>query len=115
MYNRYIPQADGSYCKKKIPEPQGKPPQRPPVRSESPCKKPQIPFPVSDSCTPPKPCQTHGCNHSGNGFFSFFSQLLPKELDAADLMIIILLLLIAGDREEDKSNALLTLALYFLL
>ena len=45
----------------------------------------------------------------------FFKNLLPKELDTADLLIILLLLLMAGDCEEDKNTALLTLALYFLL
>lgn len=45
----------------------------------------------------------------------FFKKLLPKELDTADLLIVLLLLLMAGDCEEDKNTALLTLALYFLL
>jgi len=46
---------------------------------------------------------------------SFFKQLLPRELDTADLLIILLLLLMAGDCEEDRNNALLTLALYFFM
>ena len=50
-----------------------------------------------------------------NGIPDFFRHLLPKDLDTADLMIIILLLLIAGDREDERNNALLTLALYFFL
>ena len=45
----------------------------------------------------------------------FLKQLLPKNMDTGDLIIILLLLLIAGDNEENRSNALLTLALYFLL
>ena len=45
----------------------------------------------------------------------FFRHLLPKDLDTADLMIIILLLLMAGDREDERNNALLTLALYFFM
>ena len=40
---------------------------------------------------------------------------MPKDFDTADLLIIILLLLMAGDCEENRNNALLTLALYFLM
>ena len=46
---------------------------------------------------------------------SFLKQLIPKGLDTGDLLIIVLLLLMAGDCEEDKNNALLTLALYLFL
>lgn len=45
----------------------------------------------------------------------FFKNLLPKDMETADLFIIILLLLMAGDCEEDKNTALLTLALYFFM
>ena len=45
----------------------------------------------------------------------FLRQLLPKQFDTGDLLIVLLLLLIAGDREEERSNSLLTLALYFIL
>lgn len=45
----------------------------------------------------------------------FLRQLLPKDFDTGDLIVVLLLLLMAGDSEEDKSNALLTLALYFLM
>jgi hypothetical protein len=46
---------------------------------------------------------------------SFLKQLIPKGLDTGDLLIIVLLLLMAGDCEEEKNNALLTLALYLFL
>ena len=49
------------------------------------------------------------------GVDSFLRQLLPKEFDTGDLIIVLLLLLMAGDCEEDRSTALLTLALYFLM
>ena len=42
-------------------------------------------------------------------------RLLPKNLDTGDLMVIILLLLMAGDCAEDKNTALLTLALYLFM
>lgn len=46
---------------------------------------------------------------------SFLRQLLPKSFDTGDLFIVLLLLLMAGDSEEGRSNALLTLALYFIM
>ena len=51
--------------------------------------------------------------HSGIG--SFFRHLLPKDLDTGDLLIILLLLLMAGDCVEDQNTALLTLALYLFM
>lgn len=42
-------------------------------------------------------------------------QLIPKGLDTGDLLIIVLLLLMAGDCEEEKNSALLTLALYLFM
>jgi hypothetical protein len=42
-------------------------------------------------------------------------RLLPKDFDTGDLLIVILLLLMAGDSCDDQNNALLTLALYFLM
>ena len=125
MYNRYIPQPDGSYRKNRVPEPQ-RPAQ--PAGQHAPRHSPARP-PVQEVCPPqekkdrpapaPKPCpqqaerkQTPGHSDSITGFFK---QLLPKDMDTADLLIIILLLLMAGDCEEDRNNALLTLALYFFM
>ena len=45
----------------------------------------------------------------------FLRRLLPKDFDTGDLLIIILLLLMAGDSCDDQNNALLTLALYFIM
>ena len=114
MYNRYVPQPDGTYRKKKIAEPQRKPQQKPPV--QKPAQKEECPAPVCHP-EPPPPPKPPKKPQSGkhDSITSFFSQLLPKDLDTADLLIIILLLLMAGDCEESKSNALLTLALYFFL
>ena len=93
MYNRYIPQQDGTYQKNRIPV--SAPPPPPPEA------KPQPP------CDPQKPP-----NQSAS---SFLYQLLPKGLDTGDLLIIILLLLMAGDGKENSSTWLLTLALYLFL
>jgi hypothetical protein len=42
-------------------------------------------------------------------------KLLPKDFDTGDLIVILLLLLLAGDCEEDRATALLTLALYMIM
>ena len=45
----------------------------------------------------------------------FLRQLLPKDFDTGDLIVVLLLLLMAGDCQEDKNTAILTIALYFLM
>ena len=46
---------------------------------------------------------------------SFLKQLLPKNFDTGDLLIVLLLLVMAGDCQEDQNTALLTLALYLFM
>lgn len=94
MYNRYIPQPDGSHHRNRVPDPPRpeKEPEKPPHTPESPC------FPPRETSAG-----------------SFLRQLLPKNFETADLIIVLLLLLMAGDCQEEKNNALLTLALYFFL
>ena len=47
---------------------------------------------------------------------SFLRELLPRDLDAGDLLIVILLLLMTADTSgEEQVNALLTLALYLFM
>lgn len=94
MYNRYIPQQDGTYQKNRIPSP---PPPSPPDPPGPPCEEPKPPY------------------RKPEGAFSFLQQLLPQNLDTGDLLIIILLLLMAGDGKENKNSWLLTLALYLFL
>ena len=95
MYNRYIPQQDGTYQKNRIPTPP--PPPKPEPPAPPPCDEPKPPYRKPESA------------------FSFLQQLLPQNLDTADLLIIILLLLMAGDGKESKNSWLLTLALYLFL
>ena len=92
MYNRYIQQQDGSYRKNRMPE-QSPPPQhhRPPEPA------------------PPPPSRT------GRSAEGFLRSLLPKNLDTGDLVVVLLLLLMAGDCKEEQNTALLTLALYLFL
>ena len=51
----------------------------------------------------------------GESIPGFLRQLIPQGFDTGDLIIVLLLLLIAGDSQEARNNALLTLALYFVL
>ncbi len=117
MYNRYIPQPDGSYQRKRIQE-KRPPGPTPPKLQHEPIKENCAPPTVKQEfCPPPRPqppCRSP-IPHKSDSILSFFRQLLPKELETADLLIIILLLLMAGDCEEDRNNALLTLALYFFM
>lgn len=93
MYNRYIPQQDGTYRKDSIPTPP------PPVPVPEPQRE-------SGNHCPSPPSKTQ------EGAFTFLKQLIPQNLDTGDLLIILMLLLIAGDCEDSKNNWLLTLALY---
>jgi len=101
MYNRYIPQPDGSYRRNPMQESRQ---QRPPQRSSPP--QPSSPSP------PPQPPRQPTAPESIPGFLK---QLLPQGFDTGDLIVVLLLLLIAGDSPENRNHALLTLALYFIL
>lgn len=103
MYNRYIPQPDGSYHRNAMQEPQ------PPKPPEPPCPPPAQPVPHKG-----QPYQEmNSCQNPSIG--SFFRRLLPKDFCTEDLLIILLLLLMTGERKEDQNFALLTLALYLFL
>lgn len=96
MYNRYIPQQDGTYQKNRIPTPTA--------------------TPAQEQHQQPTPCDTLKETHpQQQSAYSFLQQLLPKGLDTGDLLIIILLLLMAGDGKENKNSWLLTLALYLFM
>ena len=101
MYNRYIPQSDGSHRRNPIQEPR---PQPRPQPSNRPHISPPPPM-------PPAPPQ-HPAPEPITGFLR---QLLPSHFDTGDLIVVLLLLLIAGDDPESRSNAILTIALYFIL
>ena len=106
MYNRYTPQPDGSYRRNRMQD------------SQRPAPQPS---------QPPQPPQEHASNFGDNttprrrnppaplSAGGFLRQLLPGNLDTEDLLVIVLLLLMAGDCEEDRNTALLTLALYLFL
>ena len=100
MYNRYVPQSDGSFQRNRIPD------KSPPSGSPSP--PPQQP-------APPSPPPSMPIIQSSGGPFGFLKQILPNGFDFGDLAILFLLLLMAGDNKENRDNALLTMALYFIL
>ena len=103
MYNRYIPQPDGSYRRNPTPE----------QRQQRQPQKPPSPPPVSQRPTPPPMPQRHP--PQPEPIPGFLRQLIPQGFDTGDLIVVLLLLLIAGDSREQRSNALLTLALYYVL
>ena len=99
MYNRYIPQPDGSYKRNPTQESRQNPSRpAPPQRQAPPPPAPSLPAPPRSEPIP-----------------GFLRQLIPGGFDTGDLIVVLLLLLIAGDSEESRSHALLTLALYFIL
>lgn len=103
MYNRYIPQPDGSYRRNAMPDSRQNTQRQTPQRPASP--PPSMPQPSPPPKRPPQQ----------DSIPSFLRQLIPQGFDTGDLIIVLLLLLIAGDSQESRSNALLTLALYFIL
>lgn len=102
MYNRYIPQPDGSYRRNSLPSA--------PQRQQRP-QPPAAPQPICEESPPEIPCPAKQGFSAGD----FLKKLLPKNLDTGDLLIIVLLLLMSADCEEEKNTALLTLALYLFM
>lgn len=112
MYNRYIPQPDGSFRRSAMQDRaqrRPEPPRRPPCPPEPP---PPAPPPVQENC-PRREKAQHA--PAGSSVGSFLKQLLPKDFDTSDLLIVLLLLLMAGDCPEEQNTALLTLALYLFM
>lgn len=114
MYNRYVPQDDGTFRKKQIQEQKSSGQYTPQpvtlhVEHRETVEKESVP---QEHCEPPQ--QTPPCRQSIPAG-SFLRQLLPKNMDTGDLLIVLLLLLMAGDCAEDKNTALLTLALYLFM
>ena len=104
MYNRYVPQPDGSFRRNTAPDKSQAQPPPPPHAPE-----PEIP------CRPPRETPRPASHSGGQSITSFLKNLLPKGFDTADLLIVLLLLLMAGDNPEEQNSALLTLALYLFM
>ncbi len=106
MYNRYIPQPDGSYQRSHVPDKRPVQPPRPPA--------PPKPDPAPPSPPPPQPVPPPRPPEHGS-VSGFLKNLLPPNFDTGDLIVVLLLLLLAGDCEEDRSTAMLTLVLYLFM
>lgn len=131
MYNRYVPQADGSFRRSRIQEPIPNQPNRPPSSPgtrEPPQRQPppqqqdscQQGNPPRQSCPPPQrnPPPTHSggqWEHSAPSVGSFLRGLLPQNFDVEDLMVVLLLLLMSGNSGSDQNGALITLVIYLFL
>lgn len=115
MYNRYIPQSDGTYQRKRIPDPPvcspAPPPPCPAPPRPAPCPPPEVPR----RPLPPRPRHRPVREPETLSITGFFRQLLPKDFDTGDLLVILLLLLMSGDCADDQNTALLTLVLYLFL
>lgn len=108
MYNRYVPQSDGSHRRRFVPDPpKAQPCPPPPVNPEPECCPPPPP--------PPQPRRQNCPARQEAKGFGFLKNLLPRDFDTGDLLILLLLLLMAGDCQEDQNWAMLTLALYLFL
>lgn len=135
MYNRYIPLSDGTYRRQRIadsatrPSPLPKKPKVPMPACEEP-KDPPVPIEAPPSQCPEQPikernpnCRPIPSSKPSMSPFSlqessighFLHQLLPKDFDTGDLLIVLLLILMAGDCSDDRNTALLTLMLYFFM
>lgn len=129
MYNRYTPQPDGSYQRKRYLDYNENTQQRSSGNSNSHANQRSAPN-HQPQTQPPRQAEMHPQqNHqrfqqgqespqnSSNPFSvgTFFKNLLPKEFDTGDLLILLLILLITGDCEEDRNTAILTMALYLFL
>lgn len=117
MYNRYIPQSDGTYRRSRVASQDPPPSPKPQTKSACPPSqnpKPPCPPPKTPSCPPPPPPKPAPA-HQPTGVDHFLKSLLPPGFDTADLIIVLLLLLLAGDCQEDRTTAMLTLVLYLFL
>ena len=100
MYNRYIPQQDGSHKRNRVEEPP-----QPPQNQHRPPPQPAEPAHIPPAATLP----------SMGNIGSFLRRLIPKDFDTGDLIVVLLLLLMAGDCPDEQNSALLTLALYLFM
>ena len=129
MYNRYIPQADGSFRRNRVPEPtqaRTEPPKAPPATqnpaaqnpvSREPQQSGSFPTSQRNSFHPPRAPVRNlpQYDHSPASVGSFLKGLLPQNFDTEDLMVVLLLLLMSGNSGSDQNSALMTLVIYLFL
>ena len=130
MYNRYVPQPDGSYRRNRLPDAeQPASPERgqqgrishqePPCPQESPPPPNSRPRnssrPAGRAAPSPRQPPSYTPPPKSGGITGFLRQLLPKDFETEDLLIVLLLLLMSEDSKENQNTALLTLALYLFM
>lgn len=131
MYNRYIPQPDGTYQRSRMED-------HLPHSDPAAVNEPEaVPSPVKPHSTSPGTSQVSAShpshtarNHrrtdyvshpsvpresSSGNILNFFHQLMPQGFDTEDLIIVLLLLLLSGDSGGEQNTALLTLVIYLFL
>lgn len=131
MYNRYVPQPDGTFLRSQIQDTFA---DRKESNSESnaaieitetrkPEQSPIVKQPINN-----KPVQrpTSGTEHrirsnkqrtdtNTSTVGGFLKGLLPQNFDTEDLMVVLLLLLMSGGNNQDQNAALLTLGIYLFM
>ena len=110
MYNRYIPQSDGSYRRNPVSE-QEKPVYHASQNTQHTCSKERPAYP--SPCKEAPMYQKKTTEPVAVG--SFLRNILPKNFDTGDLLVVMLLLLMSADCQEDQNTALLTLVLYLFM
>lgn len=114
MYNRYIPQSDGSYRRRRVADNLSNQHQNHAVKQER--KPPQAePFPKEFYEKEEDRHTIEPHSKQEKSITGFLRQLLPKGLDTGDLLVILLLLLMAGDSSEEQNTAMLTMAFYLFM
>ncbi len=131
MYNRYIPNANGSFDCQRIPTPSRPKPQephtqRPPAAKpqDAQTQKPAAAKP-QEQCAQksPAPRQPSSSPKPGSGNCPVAAQPklplpghfhLPENLDSGDLLVLLILLLILQEGEEDPLSILLALGAFLL-
>lgn len=102
MYSRYVPDASGVYRQTTLE--QSPPPSPPPA-------PPEAAFaPQSAPCAPAPPPE-----HAGRSLKATLERLLPRGMDAGDLLVLLILLLLYVDGEQEDSLSLILTAAAFLL
>ena len=110
MYNRYIPQSDGSFRRSQVNDGGAS-------RSPGNQRQPQAGQNAPPSPQPQAPATVHQGSPRDMGMGNmggFLKGLLPQSFDTED-MIIILLLLLFGNSGKDTNATFLTLILYLFL
>ena len=128
MYNRYIPQSDGSFRRSRVPEPTVRQTRQesntsnqpePERRAPAPKAEPAIAVNHRSDCYQPRSIpSTRSPSHQdapAPSVGSFLKGLLPQNFDTEDLIVVLLLLLMSGNSGKEQNVALMTLVIYLFL